>query len=155
MWCFNSSLEPAGSHRLWLHHRPLATSVCVCRLSAARRRCIFTCSWRKVRASLRSRGKIILSSLCSSAESPSVLGHHTVKWVIQDYLITKYCTLCWNDSLCDYPPYTHTHRNSIMNYRIVAMELSKKNCLLSWNQELFKRALAFREHSIRKASLPV
>lgn len=35
---------------------------------------------------------ICCSSLSCSAESPSVLGHHTVNWVMRDYLITKYCS---------------------------------------------------------------
>lgn len=36
-----------------------------------------------------SQGNNICWSLCCSAESPSVLGHHTANWVMQNYLITK------------------------------------------------------------------
>lgn len=38
------------------------------------------------------RNNICCSSLSCSAESPSVLGHHTVNWVMRDDLITKYCS---------------------------------------------------------------
>lgn len=66
---------------------------------------------------------IITAPLCS-AESPSLLGHHTVNWVMQDYLITKYCSPCWNVLLCDL---SSTHQSCWMKTQvIVAMDLSQK-----------------------------
>lgn len=83
--------------------------LCCCCLSVVAR-CPAVCLTFKLNSSTKteyiysklkeSQSRVIISAPLCSAESPSLLGHHTVNWVMQDYLITKYRSPCWNVLLC-------------------------------------------------------